>query len=371
MPLTKINKNTTVQQFVTTLLLAGLLSSCSTTPKTPSMDRLPTTFNDLPGWENDKHLETLPALKKTCGVIGKKSNSTEMITKSNGRGSAEDWKPFCRKLNHHLNKGKLSSHEEVRTFLEDNLKPYQISLSGNNSGTFTGYYVPILRGSLRRHGPYQIPLYRLPKQTKYRKLNRTKIINGALKNKGLELVWVDDAVEAFFIQIQGSGRIELDNGREMTIGFAGQNGLPYFAIGKALIEKGILTPETTNMQTIKRWLWDNPRQAEKIMSLNQSYVFFKERSTSDVIGAHGVPLTPQRSMAVDRNYISLGTPLWLDAQHPNPGRDRLQRLLVAQDVGGAIKGAIRGDYYWGIGDKAGSHAGRMNSQGNLYLLLPK
>lgn len=373
MSLKKINKILSPQHF-NVFLLSGLmsilLSSCSTTPKSPTMDRVPVSFDSLPGWEEDKHLESIPALKRTCEVIAKKSNSDSMITKTNGRGSASDWKPFCKKLHHQLQKGNLDSNVQVRTFLEDNLTPHQISVSGSDTGTFTGYYVPILRGSLRRHGPYQIPLYRLPKQAKFRKLSRSKIVNGALKNKGLELVWVDDAVEAFFIQIQGSGRIELDNGHKMNVGFAGQNGHPYFAIGKALIDKGVLTPETTNMQSIKNWLWNNPRQAEKIMSLNQSYVFFKERSSGDVIGAHGVPLTPQRSMAVDRNYISLGTPLWLDAKHPHPEKGRLQRLLVAQDVGGAIKGAIRGDYYWGVGDRAGSHAGRMNSEGSLYLLLP-
>lgn len=358
--------NSSVRLFLMSITL--FLSGCSG-PEYPSVDRLPVSFSELPGWEEERHGDILAPMEKTCRVYLKKSDRAPLITQSNGQGQAGDWKPFCRSLLSHLETQDLQTHEEAKAFLEDHLTPYQMSLAGNTEGTFTGYYVPVLRGSLHRHGLYQTPLYRKP--AKGFKIPRSRIVRGTLKNKGLELVWVDDPVEAFFIQIQGSGRIRLDNGQTMNLGYAGQNGYPYFAIGKELIDRGILTPETVTMHSIKRWLWDHPQQAESVMSLNESYVFFKEQPNGDVIGAHTVPLTPHRSMAVDRNCISLGTPVWLDAQHPDAGMPRLQKLLMAQDIGGAIKGAVRGDYYWGVGDHAGNYAGRMNSVGNLYVLLPK
>lgn len=354
------------------LFIIIFLSACSSS-KTQNtqreVDRMPMEFSELPGWEEDNHQEILPPLERTCQVYLKKSADTPLITKSNGQGRAEDWKPLCQTLITHLENNELQTKGDVKAFLETHLKPHRISMSEDSEGTFTGYYVPILRGSLHRHGLYQTPLYRKP--SKGYKIPRSKIVKGAFKNKGLELVWVDDLVEAFFIQIQGSGQVQLENGQILNLGYAGENGYPYYPIGKTLLDRGILSPETINMHSIKKWLWDHPDEAESVMSLNQSYVFFKERSNDDVIGAHNVALTPRRSMAVDKNYISLGTPLWLDAQHPDTGMPRLQQLLVAQDVGGAIKGAVRGDYYWGIGEQAGNYAGRMNSTGNLYVLLPR
>lgn len=346
------------------LLFIVLLSGCSIKPE---RDLTPVSFDDLPGWSRDKQLLALPALKQSCQVILKKSPTTLMVTRGNGTGQASDWFKFCKKLksNH------FKSDRDLRQFLENNLRPYQLAADGNAEGIFTGYYEPILKGSLRRHGVYQTPLYKLPgKNTNY-KIPRSKIVKGALKGKGLELVWVDDPVDAFFVQIQGSGRVRLDNGREIRLGYAGQNGYPYFPIGKALLDRGELQPGNVTMQSIKAWLRAHPRQAESIMSKNESYVFFKPMANQGgPIGSHGVPLTPQRSMAVDRSVITLGTPLWLDARHPNHSL-RLQKLMIAQDTGGAIKGAVRGDYFWGSGDKAGHYAGLMNSKGNLFVLLPR
>jgi membrane-bound lytic murein transglycosylase A len=346
-------------------LLAILLTGCSTKVE---RQLIPVSFSELPGWRKDTQLQALPAMQRSCTVILKKSADTAMLTRGGGHGQASDWFKFCRQLQSR----NFKSNTGFRHFLEAHLHPYQISASGNSDGVFTGYYEPILNGSLRRHGKYQTPLYKLPGKGINYKIPRAKIVKGALKGKKLELVWVDDPVEAFFIQIQGSGRVRLDNGRELRLGYAGQNGHPYFPIGKTLVDRGYLQPDQVTMQSIKKWLRTHPRQAESIMSTNQSYVFFKIIHTqAGPIGSHGVPLTPQRSMAVDRSFISLGTPLWLNTTHPNHYQPNLQKLMVAQDTGGAIKGVVRGDYFWGSGNNAGNYAGKMNSKGNLFILLPK
>lgn len=353
-----MNKNIAV---LLTLFLAG----CATKVE---RDLTPVPFSNLPGWKKDHQLLALPALQRSCTVILKKSADTPMVTRGDGEGRAGDWFSFCKKLR----STEFKSHAQLRNFLENNLHPYQVAAAGKPDGVFTGYYEPILNGSLRRHGKYQTPLYKMPGNGIKYKMPRSRIVKGALKGKGLELVWVDDPVEAFFIQVQGSGRIRLDNGRELRLGYAGQNGYPYFPIGKALLDKGAIQHGHVTMQNIKKWLHNHPRQAESIMSQNESYVFFKiSTAQNGPIGSHGVPLTPQRSMAVDRSFISLGTPLWLDATHPDHHKPHLKKLMVAQDTGGAIKGAVRGDYFWGSGTSAANYAGAMNAKGHLYVLLPR
>lgn len=345
--------------------LSFLLAGCSTKVE---RDLTQVSYDSLPGWKKDKQLLALPAMLRSCTVILKKSPGTPMLTRRDSSGSAKDWFRFCKKLQ----SKQFHTHKEFREFIESNLQPYQVSASGNHQGVFTGYYEPILKGSLRRHGVYQTPLYRLPGKGVGYKVPRSKIVKGALKGKKLELVWVSDPVDAFFMQIQGSGRIRLENGKELRLGYAGQNGYPYFPIGKELLDRGILAQGQVSMQAIKKWLHSHPRQAESVMSKNQSYVFFSIlKSPEGPIGSHGVPLTPHRSLAIDRNFITLGTPLWLDATHPNHRQPHLQKLMVAQDTGGAIKGAVRGDYFWGSGTKAGQYAGAMNASGHIYILLPK
>jgi membrane-bound lytic murein transglycosylase A len=290
-----------------------------------------------------------------------------MMTRSDGSGTVKDWEEFCTKLE----KRNFRRHSDLREFLEFHLQPYKISTQESSSGIFTGYYEPILRGSRKKQGIYHVPLYKLPSKSVHYKIPRSQIVAGALRGKNLELVWVDDPIAAFFIQIQGSGRVHLDKGQEIRLGYAGQNGYPYFPIGKELIDRGALKTEQVNMHTIRKWLKDHPRQAESVMSKNQSYVFFREVSGQGPTGSHGVPLTPKRSIAVDPKFIPLGSPLWLQADSPQRGGHKLQRLVLAQDTGGAIKGAIRGDLFWGHGVEAANLAGLMNSKGYLYLLLPR
>ncbi|MGH6912588.1 MAG: murein transglycosylase A, partial [Geminicoccales bacterium] len=206
--------------------------------------------------------------------------------------------------------------------------------------------------------------------------SRGEIESGALDDRGLELLWVDDRVDKFFLQIQGSGQVVLEDGRLIRVGYAGQNGHPYRAIGRDLIEIGALPPEQVSMQSIRTWLEANPGAARAIMDRNRSYVFFQENSElgpdDGPIGAQGVPLTAGRSLAVDLRFIPLGAPVWLDSSAPFPdGEAPLRRLMIAQDTGGAIKGVVRGDVFWGAGALAEAVAGRMKSTGRYAVLLPR
>ena len=201
--------------------------------------------------------------------------------------------------------------------------------------------------------------------------DRSEIVAGQWQHNDKALVWVDSAVDAFFVQIQGSGVIQLDDGSVMRVGYAGQNGHPYYAIGRALIKRGDVAKEDMSMQAIRSWLEDHPNQAHDLMNTNKSYVFFEEKHVNGAIGAQGVVLTPERSLAVDHTKLPYGVPLWLDASPPVAKIPRIQRLMVAQDTGGAIRGAVRGDVFWGFGDRAEHLAGAMTSQGQYWILLPK
>lgn len=190
--------------------------------------------------------------------------------------------------------------------------------------------------------------------------NRADIEAGKLKD-AKPLVWVDDPVDAFFLHIQGSGRVLLDDGTEMRVGYAAQNGHTYYAVGRELVKRGLMNKDDVSMQSIRAWLEAHPEQAAEFMNLNPSYVFFNELTGEGPLGAQNVALTPGRSMAVDRTRVPYGTPLWLDIAEPAPDVGPIQRLVIAQDTGGAIKGAIRGDYYWGYGPEAEHYAGLMKS----------
>jgi membrane-bound lytic murein transglycosylase A len=204
--------------------------------------------------------------------------------------------------------------------------------------------------------------------------SRAEIESGVAPVNGKELVWVDDAVEAFFLQIQGSGRVRLGNGEVLRLGYADQNGHPYQSIGRTLIERGELQPGEASMQAIQAWAAANPQRLPELLNQNPSYVFFRELQLPDPavgpIGALGVPLTPQRSIAVDPRYVPLGAPAFLATTWPASDLP-LYRLMIAQDTGGAIRGPVRADFFWGFGAEAGALAGRMRQQGRMWVLLPK
>jgi membrane-bound lytic murein transglycosylase A len=311
-------------------------------------------------------------------------------------GTVAEWRDAC------VAAARVPSgdRDAARGFFESAFTPVAASNHGLETGLFTGYYEPTLHGSRKRSGRYTVPLYRRPpelvmvdlglfrEEWKGRRIggkvvdrsllpypDRAAIQTGALAGRGLELAWVDDPIDAFFLEIQGSGRIELAEGGVLRVGYAAQNGQPYFAIGRALVERGALKKEEVSLQSIRAWLLAHPLEAPQVLARNRSYVFFEEQKGEGPLGAEGVVLTPGRSLAVDLKYLQLGVPVWLDGRAPavaENGPDRpLRRLLVAQDTGGAITGPVRGDVFWGHGEAAAAVAGRMKHPGRVWLLLPR
>ena len=311
------------------------------------------SFNDLPGWHDDTLLSIGPALFHSAPAVLCNEN-------------LKQWHPFYHAVQTLV--PHQGNQENWRQLIQRYLKPYQNSC--DTQMHFTGYYEPLLRGSLQQGGVYQTPLYALPNKGDF-KVPRAAIVNGALAGRGLELVWVDDAIAAFFLQIQGSGRVQLEDGNVLMLGYAGTNSHAYTPIGKTLIARGALSAGNVSLQSISQWLKDHFEAAEDVMSDNQSYVFFKLLPGEDgPIGTQGVPLTARRSLAVDQDHIDLGSLLWVDVPHPLQKDTNLQRMMIAQDTGGAIKGAFRGDYFWGFGENAEQCAGVMNVKGRCFRLLP-
>ncbi len=316
-----------------------------------------------------------------------------MLSGANIAGQAHHWQAVCRVA---AQLGRKVTPGSARRFFENWFLAYQVTDRGNPDGLFTGYFEPLLHGSLKRTPRYSVPLYKKPNdlvtvqlgefnkklkgQQIYGRLRanslvpyakRAEIESGALHGKGLELVWVDDPVDAFFLQIQGSGLVRLPSGKILRVGYAGKNGHPYFAIGRELVARGALKMEHVSLQTIRAWLVANPAEAQAVMNKNLSYVFFRTIEGGGPIGAQGVPLTAGHSLAVDRRYIPLGAPLWLDTTDPLSPGSALRRLVIAQDTGGAIKGVVRGDLFWGSGDRARNGAGKMKQPGRIFILLPR
>src|SRR3954447_14811662 len=367
----------------------------------PSEDRLvlkPAAFQDLPGWRDDAVDAALPAFLRSCQRIAGLPDGAPLSGqgKEAFAGKAEDWRPACAEAAG-IPPGDRAA---ARRFFETRFQPWSARNHRNPLGLFTGYYEPLLHGSRKRHGRYTVPLYGRPPELVMVDLGRFRddlkgkriagkvdkgslvpfadrkaIDEGALAGRKLEIVWVDDPIEAFFLQVQGSGRVELAEGGEMRVGYAAQNGHPYKSIGRALIESHALDPQAVSMQSIRAWLEAHPEKIDEVLEKDASYVFFQEVKGEGPMGAEGVPLTPGRSLAVDRKHMPLGVPLWLAGGMPGleegePDR-KLHRLVVAQDTGGAIRGPVRGDLFWGFGPEAESGAGRMKHRGKLWVLLPK
>ena len=285
----------------------------------------------------------------------------------------------------------------VLRFFETNFTPYQVvNPDGTDSGLVTGYYEPLVHGSRKRSTRYHVPVYGVPDdllvidlaevypELKNMRLrgrlegrrvvpyfNRAQIDNGSAPVAGKEIAWVEDSVELFFMQVQGSGRVKLDGKDTIALGYADQNGHPYRSIGRLLVERGELPLEKASMQGIKTWAKQNPAKLQELLNSNASYVFFREmpRDLPGPLGALGVPLTARRSIAVDARFVPLGAPVFLATTIPN-SREPLNRLMVAQDTGGAIRGAVRADFFWGFGEEAAALAGRMRQSGKMWVLLP-
>lgn len=358
-------------------------ATASTAPaaSTVKVDTLrPVSFKELPGWDKDDQRESWPAFMASCEVLIKKT----------------DWKEPCtiaRDVN-------ARDGAAVRQFFEAFFVPNQVrNADGSDTGLMTGYYEPLLHGARKRGGLFQTALHRVPEDLLtidlagvYPELKGLRLRGRLQGNKvvpypsraelmksggldGKELLWVDDPIEAFFLQVQGSGKVQLaDGSATVRLAYADQNGHPYRSIGKYLVDRGDLTLDQASAQGIKSWYLAHPERRQELLNANPGYVFFKEEQVVDSKkgpkGALGVPLTPNRSIAIDAGFLPLGAPVYISTTLPNTA-SMLQRLMMAQDTGGAIKGAVRADYFWGFGAEAGEKAGKMKQRGMLWVLLPK
>ncbi len=328
----------------------------------------PKTYADLPGWGQDSSLAALSTFLKSCERIGRvyKVDMNRRFGPDGVGGRITDWQPAC-------NAAKTTPPTETtaQQFFESWFQPWSVEGkdSGKKRGLFTGYYEASLRGSYTRHGRYQTPIHSLPNPSVLAsKPSRADILSGRAGPIPV-LLWVDDPIGAFFMHVQGSGRIYLDNGQVIRIGYAGQNGYKYHPIGRTLIDRGYLEKDKVSAQRIRAFLEANPHMQNEIMNTNPSYIFFRNIIGEGPIGAEGIPLTPERSLAVDKTSFPYGAPMWVDLDHPNLGV--IRKLMIAQDTGGAIRGAVRGDFFFGAGTRAENLAGVTRSQGQYWILLPK
>lgn len=383
--------------FIFSFILVLCASCTATTQTTPDKDEKPelrlqqASFGVLPGWQGDDLRQFSSAYKKSCARI-LKANPDKKFGALAAAGTYKNWQKPCREFL----ALKDPDNQTLSTFFENHFTPYAVSADNDPVGLFTGYYEASLNGARTKTEKYNVPLYARPDDLvmvqlgefrddlKGRRIagrvvngklkpyeSRAEIVEGDWPHNDKVLIWVDNAVDAFFVQIQGSGIVQLNDGSTMRIGYAGQNGHPYYAIGRELIKRGVLTKENVSLQSIQAWLEANPNEADAVMNTNQSYVFFTELEGEGPLGGEGIALTAGRSLAIDRSLLSYGTPIWTDIAPPIPSIPRLQKLMIAQDTGGAIRGPVRGDVFWGYGETAERLAGPMKSKGRYWILLPK
>lgn len=386
------------------LLVAALwLAGCQSVPSTPQ----PSVPGKAPAPEKPAAVTVAPPTQPYALLANASWADVLGLASEDWVASWQAWLQSCQGLK---NKAawqavcqasltvKAEDPAAIQAYWQQYFNVYQTQqLDGTQQGLITGYYQPVLKGARNASARYPVPLYKPPAdlitvnlsalfpELKYKRVRgrvqgqslvpyytRADIEQSQSPLAGNELLWVNDAVEAFFLQVQGSGIVELENGERVPIGYADQNGHPYQSIGKLLVERGEMVASEASMQGIKTWGQQHPDQLRALLDANPSYVFFKLLPTglSGPLGALGVPLTAARSVAVDPFYIPLGAPVYLATTYPN-SPEPLQQLMLAQDTGGAIKGGVRADVYWGEGETAGKLAGAMRQQGQLWVWLPK
>ena len=357
-------------------LLILALGGCATSPEKPAAPEA-ASWSDLPGWEEGNALPAWQSFRKGCAVLKKQAS----------------WRSVCEDAESLQDPDPSSA----RDFFQRHFTPYVLSnRDGSREGLITGYYEPIIRGSKSPSPLYRYPVYGVPDdlisvdlgevypELRHMRLrgrligrkivpyySRSQIDENA-PLKGDEILWTDDAIDLFFLQIQGSGKVLLEDGKTVRIGYADQNGYPYQSIGKILVARGEIPLDRASMEGIKEWARAHPEKLGALLDQNPSYVFFRflPDTLSDPPGSLGIPLTPGRSIAVDSRIIPLGSPVYLSTTWPESEKP-LNRLMLAQDTGGAIKGEVRADVYWGSGGDAGELAGKMRQRGRLWILLPK
>jgi membrane-bound lytic murein transglycosylase A len=365
-------------RYVLLLLLAGLMSACTTPrPAEPlTVHYRASTWQDLPGWPGDQLAASWEAWRQSCTRLTQRATWQDACAEAATLAPADD--------------------AAIRAFFERRFEPWRIETSdGKDSGLVTGYYEALLTGSLAPKTG-SVPLHAVPDDlltldvgSLYPDLkgarlrgrldgrtvrpywSRAEIAQGQGPGPDKVIIWADDPVDAFFLEVQGSGRVQLEDGSLVRLGYADQNGHPYKSIGRWLADQGEMSPDKASMQNIRAWAQANPQRLRELLDANPSYVFFRilPQATGGPIGALNVPLTDGASIAVDPKYTPLGTPVWLATTHPDG--PSLTRLMHAQDTGGAIRGPIRADFYWGFGKEAGAIAGRMRQSGRMWILWPK
>lgn len=352
-------------------------------------------FQQLPGWETAHLKKSLLTFQTSCRAF-MKQEPNRIVGTAQISLQVKDWQPACRAA---LDINPVDE-KVAKLFFQEWFSPVEFFDNKPVKGLFTGYYMPLLKGSYTKTEEYTVPIYEVPDNLvtvdlglfipslKNRKIvgrlsgskilpyyNREQINNGAIKDSARVLLWIKNPVDRVFLEIQGSGVIEFADGKRISIGYDGQNGAPYTSIASVLIKKGIMTKHNASMQRIKRYLEAHPQEMDKVINQNKSFVFFHKLSMDSALGSQGVALTPGYSLAIDRDWIPMGAPLWLSTTRPDVNKpdsnQPMQRLMVAQDTGGAIKGKVRGDVFWGGGDRATLIAGHMKNEGHYWLLLPK
>lgn len=358
---------------------------------------VPVTYAALPGWSDDDMAAVWKTFINNCkGLMRPVAGGLTMPARATPRA----WQPVCAAAQQAGMDPHGASGSVVRQFMEQHLQAWRVLDAAGKpaKNTVTGYYEPLVRASRKRHGRYQWPLYESPSDlltidlgSVYPELAGKRIrgkldgkrvvpydtraeIAGSASRQPPAIVWVDDPVEAFFLQIQGSGRAQLDDGSMIRLAYADHNGRPYASIGQWLVKQGELTLAQASMANIKAWAERNPHRVQEMLNANPAMVFFREEAIVDPElgpkGAYGVPLAAQRAIAVDPAFVPLGTPVFLSTTRP-ASKQPLRRLVFAQDTGAAIKGAARADFYWGFGDQAGELAGRMKQTGDMWVLWPR
>jgi membrane-bound lytic murein transglycosylase A len=349
---------------------AGFLGACTGNAGGAAEHKVPMapiSYNEIAGWADEHQFEAVVALRQSCTKLVTAPDSKIVTDGGEKVLNAAEWKRICDAAAA-VPKG---DHKAARRFFEENFRPLVVQVPGN----FTGYFEPELRGSRAPSRLFTVPVYRRPPDlTDKPYYTRAEIEQGVLKGKGLEVAWVQDQVALYEAQVQGNGRVHLAEGGTLSLGFDGSNNRPYSALAAVLAEMGIMKREDATWPAIRDWLRRNPVQGREVMRKNERYIFFKDTKSSAATGSQGVPLTAQRSLAVDPAFTPYGTPIWIDTSRPvlrKPGSTEIyRRLMIAQDSGAAIKGPARGDVFYGIGTQAADWAGRMAAGGRAIVLVP-
>ena len=373
-----VTKKTLVTS-VFAILIGSLIAGCSTPPtrgtgyrsgtgaapanySSPIASFNAVSWQALPGWQADDLSQAWPAWLRSCEALRK-------------RNSEINWRQVCSQVNN----VSPRDTQAIRRYFEDNFQAYEIRNSaGSDTGLVTGYYEPVMNGSQTRTNVYTVPLYAYPNAWRQARPNpgpsRSELMSSGIL-KGSEIAWVQDPVAAAFMQIQGSGKIRLQDGRVLRLGYAGTNEQPFKSFAQWLLDRKEITRSEATMQGISQWAKRNPDRGNEMLNANPRFVFFKElpgNVSADLgpTGALNVPLTSERSIAIDLQAMPLGAPVFLATTKPLSDQP-LQKLVMAQDTGKAIVGGVRADYYWGSGDAAGEMAGRMKQNGKMWVLLPR